>query len=90
MYVHRLIQEEFRNYIGIDRRRAAFVATSELLNAKFPKLVNGQSMRPFWTKCKLYTAHVLLLCARYEEDRYEPNTEGEFDAFLELSISAGW
>jgi hypothetical protein len=90
MYVHRLIQEEFRNYIGIDRRQAAFVATSELLNVVFPVMVNGLSMRKTWTQCKLYTAHILLLCARYEEEKYEPKVPNQFQAFLDLSISAGW
>jgi len=88
--VHRLIQEEFRNYIGRERRQASFVSTSKLLNLAFPKLVNGLSMRPSWPQCKLYAAHVLVLCARYEEDKFEPKVENEFSAFLELSTSIGW
>ncbi|KAF7904611.1 hypothetical protein EAF00_001945 [Botryotinia globosa] len=89
LYIHRLIQEEFRNWIGRDGRYVAFRSTSRLLSIAFPKLINGLSMRPVWPECKLYAAHVLILCARYEEDRYEPKTEVEFEAFLQLSTLFG-
>ncbi|KXG48434.1 Tetratricopeptide-like helical [Penicillium griseofulvum] len=41
LFVHRLIQEEFRNCLDADGRHDSFVAASILLNEAFPKLILG-------------------------------------------------
>ena len=88
--IHRLTQEAFKNWLGTERRRHYWLLTSQLLNEAFPKLVNGLSMRPKWPTCKAYIAHVLILCRRYEEEKFTPERQEDFDQFLELSTSCGW
>ena len=61
-----------------------------LLQAGFPKLINGLPLRNDWSTCKLYIQHVLILCARYQECKFRPLTHGEFDLFLELMCACGW
>ncbi|KAJ5701177.1 Tetratricopeptide-like helical [Penicillium malachiteum] len=90
LFVHRLIQEEFRNFLDAEGRHESFVAASILLNDAFPKLVLGQSMRPYWKECKKYIQHVLMLCARWQDYKFRVKIKGEFDQFLSLSASCGW
>lgn len=90
LFIHRLIQEEYRNYMGIDRQYQSFLDASTLLRDAFPKLTLGQSMRPTWTDCKRYIQHVLILCARWQECRFQPKLKDELDDFLWLSTACGW
>ena len=90
LFVHRLIQLEYRSFIDKEQQHQSFVLASELLCEQFPKLHIGQSLRNHWDKCKLYIQHVLMLCARYQDCRFRPKVAGEFNQFLELSKPCGW
>lgn len=90
IYVHHLVQEACRHYIGKEKQQLCFNNASKLLCAAFPQFVNGRSLRNEWTACQLYIQHVLILCARYEEGQFQPKTSNEFDSFLSLSTASGW
>ncbi len=90
LFIHRLTQEEFRNFMGADRQRQAFSVASTLLCEAFPKLILGQSMRLHWKQCKMYIQHVLILCARWRDSKFMPDDNDDFAAFLLLSTACGW
>lgn len=90
IYSHRLTQEEFRKFINEEERHQAFVDAIRLLHQAFPTYVQGTTMRPVWPQCERYIAHVLILCRRWQEAKYKPQHEDEFEPFLQLSKSCSW
>ena len=90
LYADRLTQDAYRNYMGTDRCQDQWRTTSMLLCGTFPKLVNGISMRPHWTVCKLYISHVMSLCIRCRDLQPTGAVKYESSPFLELATSCGW
>ena len=90
LFIHRLVQDEYRDFMGPEGRQEGFVMASKLLEVGFPELIDGLPLRNYWAACKLYTQHILILCARYQESKFKPKVAGEFDALLKLMCSCGW
>ena len=90
LFIHRLIQDEYRNFIGKDEQQTYFCLASTLIYAQFPKLINGLPLRNHWSTCKLYIEHVLVLCLRYQDLKFSATSEDELNVFLDLSCSCGW
>jgi len=89
MYVHRLVQEEFRNWRGTNKCFEYFRGAAKLLLEAFPKHKLGMGMRNSWAACQQGVGHVLSLCDRYRHARYAPAL-GELSDFSELLTSCGW
>lgn len=88
--MHRLIQQEFRNYMGKPEHYETFLSVAKLLFEAFPKHENGLSLRNEWDACEAYVQHVLILCARWQEYRFSPVKLGDFATLTELLASCGW
>ncbi|KAJ5729079.1 Tetratricopeptide-like helical [Penicillium malachiteum] len=88
--VHRLIQFEFRDYIGADGRQKAFTTAAEQLYSKFPKQINGVSLRNENEECKKYAQHVLSLCAHWQFYQFPLEKPGNFDSFTRLLTNCAW
>ena len=91
MYVHRLIQEEFRNWSGPDKCFEYFRAAAKVLLEAFPKHRNGMGLRNSWAACQQSIGHVLSLCDRYRHAQYSQSfPDGDLQVFSELLTSCGW
>ena len=88
--LHRLIQVEFCNTLSGGERNAAFLAAASVLNAAFPKQVNGGSLRNEAEQCKNHIQHVLILCAQWQTYKFGSDCKGQLGPFTQLLTNAGW
>ncbi|KAH7171807.1 hypothetical protein DER46DRAFT_165872 [Fusarium sp. MPI-SDFR-AT-0072] len=58
--VHRLVQKEFRDWLGPNRRETAFMNASRLPFEAFPKQIHMQTLHPCWPTSKKNIEHVVL------------------------------
>ena len=88
--IHRLIQFEYRDYIGAHERLRSFLTVSEQLYYKFPKQINGVSLRNDWVECKKYAQHILMLCAHWQRYRFETIPPGGLGLFIKSLTNCAW
>ena len=66
---HRLIQSEYRHYIGREEECRCWVETVAVLREAFPKQHKGFTMFNHWRLCETLIEHVEALAQRYQELR---------------------
>lgn len=89
MYVHRLVQEEFRNWSGTEKSFQYLRDAAKLLLEAFPRHQLGMGLRNYWAACQQSIGHVLSLCDRYRHARYAAGP-GELQDLAQLLTSCGW
>lgn len=88
--VHRVLQEEYRKWLGPDRRLASFRRTSKLLLNAFPHQKDGRSMHLVWSVCRKYISHVVTLADLFKRMFYKDLAQEDFHDFIELCSYAAW
>lgn len=88
--VHRLLQQQFRDWLGEERRETAYYNAARLLFEAFPKQVNMQTLHPFWPTCKQYIQHVASLGGNILKYKYNDLPWSRLETFVMLSSNAAW
>ncbi|KAI9772628.1 MAG: hypothetical protein M1840_000222 [Geoglossum simile] len=90
IHLHRLVQEEYRNWIKPAERYDAFVAATRLLYQAFPKQAYGLPLRNEWDICKKYISHAAMLCTHQRKYKFKPVKKGDFEQFTRLLATCCW
>ena len=88
--IHRLLQVEYRMWIGEVAQVEYFAAAIKLLCGAFPKSVNGLPLRSQWSSCRKYIQHALALCSTYVERKSSTFDTQCLSDFATLLTSCGW
>ncbi|KAJ0154128.1 Uncharacterized protein HZ326_3499 [Fusarium oxysporum f. sp. albedinis] len=59
--VHRLVQNERRDWLGPSRRETTFLNASRLLFEAFPRQIHMQTLHPYWPACNKCIQHAASL-----------------------------
>ncbi|KAK0710744.1 hypothetical protein B0H67DRAFT_264224 [Lasiosphaeris hirsuta] len=89
-FVHRIIQQEFCDFICEEERKESFMVLARLLKNNFPELINGVSLRKHWPTCLKYIHHVKALARRFEDYEYGDDDTEDFQDFAQVLAPAGW
>ncbi|ETI19374.1 hypothetical protein G647_09206 [Cladophialophora carrionii CBS 160.54] len=88
--VHRLVQEQFRDWLGADQRYTNFLHACRLLYEAFPKQAHGLPLRNEWPVCKQYVEHVMSVCTNYCRYKFKVVRTGDFEFLTKLLASCAW
>ena len=86
--VYRLVQEQFRDWLGPTRREIAFVNAARLLFEAFPKQILMRTLHPFWPTCKKYIQHVAYLAQHVRKLKFSNLPRDQLETFTQLLSNA--
>lgn len=95
LFVHRLVQSEFKYTLNQNQLQDYFSDAADLLFSAFPQQVMGRSMHNEWDTCAIYLQHVLKLARHFVEDKTNGENEDQGNlkptkSFCKLLCSCAW
>jgi hypothetical protein len=91
MSMHRMIQSSFCDWLEKDDGlRKPVLHTAKLLFEGFPKHRLGVSLRTEYNTCRSLAPHVLALCVRYRQYKFDATEDQIFTEFTSLLGSFAW
>ncbi|KAJ5710116.1 hypothetical protein N7493_009708 [Penicillium malachiteum] len=88
--IHRVLQEEYRKWLGPECQLASFKRAAKLLLGVFPRQKDGRSMHLVWSICRKYISHVVSLAYLFKRNSYKSLPAEQFCEFVELCSYAAW
>lgn len=88
--IHRVLQDEFRRWLGPQRIQEHFLAAAHVLSESFPKQVMGRTLRDRASKCQRYIQHATTLCDRQRHYDFGRDNPSCLESFVELIKNCAW
>jgi hypothetical protein len=85
-----MIQSSFCEWVEDKKLHYSLLHTAKLLFEAFPKHTLGVSLRTDYTTCRSLAPHILALCVRFRQYKFEPEASNARDEFSALLGSFAW